>query len=105
MLRATYHLLCDTKADATAKARDIAREHRKDGPEPHELEHVVSNAFAEIVVLPKVVRLFDFRGLRSKRSVDLGAVQKLLHDKGGGLNCDRVRDPGDADRVTFDIRG
>jgi ribulose-bisphosphate carboxylase large chain len=33
MLRATYHLGCDTKADATAQARDIAREQTVEVPE------------------------------------------------------------------------
>ncbi|HXJ31565.1 MAG TPA: RuBisCO large subunit C-terminal-like domain-containing protein [Gemmatimonadales bacterium] len=33
MLRATYHLTCDTKADATARARDIAREQTVEVPE------------------------------------------------------------------------
>jgi len=33
MLRATYHLRCDTQADATAKARDIAREQTVEVPE------------------------------------------------------------------------
>jgi ribulose-bisphosphate carboxylase large chain len=33
MLRATYHLTCDTKADATAKALDIAREQTVEVPE------------------------------------------------------------------------
>lgn len=33
MLRATYHLQCDSHADATAKARDIAREQTVEVPE------------------------------------------------------------------------